>query len=110
MAYQTKGSRRTIAVDFDGVIADYEGWKGFPSFGLPRRDVCRAPKALREEGWKIVIHTTRGEQEIMDYLTLHEIVHDEINRNAGYQTAGTKPVATVYSDDRAVTHSGDNLR
>ena len=46
----------------------------------------------------------------MDYLTLHEIVHDEINRNAGYQTAGTKPVATVYSDDRAVTHSGDNLR
>src|SRR5713101_8849218 len=26
----TKDFRRTIAVDFDGVIAEYDGWKGCP--------------------------------------------------------------------------------
>lgn len=29
----------TIAVDFDGVIADYDGWKGTGVFGVPRNDV-----------------------------------------------------------------------
>ena len=28
MASKQSGSRRAIAVDFDGVIADYDGWKG----------------------------------------------------------------------------------
>jgi adenylylsulfate kinase len=107
MASKQNNSRRTIAVDFDGVIADYQGWKGAGVLGAPRGDVLEALRALRAEGWKIVIHTTRAEKEIAAYLAHHKIPYDEINRNSDYQTQGVKPVADVYWDDRAVCYSGD---
>jgi hypothetical protein len=101
---------RTIAVDFDGVLAEYSGWKGIEVLGAPRMDVIKALRVLRHEGWKIVVHTTRSEQHIIDYLSLHDIPYDEINRNSHYPSAGGKPVATVYWDDRAVRYSGDAFR
>lgn len=107
MAYQLNNSRRTIAVDFDGVIADYDGYKGPGVLGEPRLDVISAMRTLHSEGWKIVINTTRGETEILEYLQRHGIPHDEINRNSDYKTQGPKPVADVYWDDRALTYSGD---
>lgn len=107
MAHQLNNSRRTIAVDFDGVIADYEGYKGPGVLGTPRMDVIEAMRTLQSEGWKIVINTTRGESEIRPYLALHQVPHDEINRNSDYTTAGPKPVADVYWDDRAFCYSGD---
>ncbi len=98
---------RTIAVDFDGVIADYDGWKGTGVLGPPRRDVLEALRVLHAEGWKIIVHTTRGEMEISGYLAEHGIPHHEINRNSDYSTLGAKPVADVYWDDRALRYSGD---
>jgi adenylylsulfate kinase len=107
MAHKLNNSKRTIAVDFDGVIAEYDGYKGPGVLGEPRLDVIDALRTLRAEGWKIVIHTTRGEQEIVGYLAQHGIPHDEINRNSDYKTQGPKPVADLYWDDRAVSYSGD---
>jgi adenylylsulfate kinase len=107
---RTQQLPRTIAVDFDGVIAEYDGWKGTGILGPPRRDVLEALRLLHAEGWKIVIHTTRGEVEIAGYLAEHGIPHHEINRNSDYRTLGTKPVADVYWDDRAVCYSGNALR
>jgi hypothetical protein len=98
---------KTIAVDFDGVIAEYDGWKGFGILGQPRKDVLDALRVLHDEGWKIIIHTTRGEDEIAAYLIEHGIPHHEINRNSDYRTLGGKPVADVYWDDRAFCYSGD---
>lgn len=98
---------KTIAVDFDGVIAEYDGWKGFGILGMPRRDVLAALRTLHAEGWKIIIHTTRGEEEISGYLIEHGIPHHEINRNSDYRTLGGKPVADVYWDDRALCYSGN---
>lgn len=107
MAYKLNNSKRTIAVDFDGVIAEYDGYKGPGVLGAPRLDVVESLRTLQSEGWKIVIYTTRGEAEILSYLAQHRIPHDEINRNSDYKTAGVKPVADVYWDDRAVRYSGD---
>jgi hypothetical protein len=107
MASTLNGSRRTIAVDFDGVIADYDGWKGPGVLGPLRQDVFSALQTLKAEGWKIVIHTTRGLQEIVSYLDRHQIPYDEVNHNSDYTTGGVKPVADVYWDDRAVVYSGD---
>lgn len=98
---------KTIAVDFDGVIAEYDGWKGFGILGMPRKDVLAALRTLHAEGWKIIIHTTRGEEEISGYLIEHGIPHHEINRNSDYRTLGGKPVADVYWDDRALCYSGN---
>lgn len=110
MAYQLNNSKRTIAVDFDGVIADYDGYKGPGVLGAPRMDVISAMRTLHSEGWKIVINTTRGEAEISAYLQQHQIPHDEINRNSDYTTGGSKPVADVYWDDRALCYTGDATR
>ena len=97
----------TIAVDFDGVIADYDGWKGNQTFGSPRSDVIEALQVLRSEGWKIVIYSTRGVEEIKPYLIANTVPFDEINQNSSYRTGGTKPVATDYWDDRACRYSGN---
>ncbi len=107
MAAGQNNLRRTIAVDFDGVVAEYDGWKGEGVLGEPRADVQEALLLLRAEGWKIVIHTTRGEHEVGEYLERNKIPFDEINRNSDYKTLGAKPVADVYWDDRAVRYSGD---
>lgn len=107
MAHKLNNSARTIAVDFDGVIANYDGYKGHGVLGEPRPDVVEALRTLRAEGWKIVVHTTRGWDEIKDYLARYDIPYDEYNRNSDYSTGGQKPVADVYWDDRAVCYSGD---
>lgn len=107
MASKEAGVRRTIAVDFDGVIADYDGWRGVGVLGKPRSDVKECLNLLHSDGWKIIIHTTRGEKEISDYLRANGIPYDEFNCNSDYKTLGVKPVADVYWDDRALCYSGD---
>jgi hypothetical protein len=99
----------TIAVDFDGVIADYNGWTESSVIGPPRKDVVEALKVLRQEGWKIVVYSCRGTHEIAPYLTENEIPFDEINPDPPKPTKGTKPRAAVYWDDRACCYSGNAL-
>ena len=102
-------SRLTVAVDFDGVIADYNGWTESSLIGAPRKDVVEALKVLRREGWKIVVYSCRGTHEIAPYLQENEIPFDEINPGPPKGTKGTKPRATVYWDDRACCYSGNAL-
>jgi adenylylsulfate kinase len=102
--------RPTIAVDFDGVIANYDGWIEISEFGAPRSDVIHALQQLRAEGWKVVIYSTRCSSQLSFYLDQHDIPYDEVNTNSDYHTAGVKPVATVYWDDRALKYSGNAYR
>jgi hypothetical protein len=97
----------TIAVDFDGVIADYDGWEGTGAPGSPRSDVLEALKVLHDEGWKIVIHSCRASAELSSYLLENKVPFDEINKNSSRPTGGSKPAATVYWDDRACCYSGN---
>jgi adenylylsulfate kinase len=101
--------RPSLAVDFDGVIADYDGWRGHGVIGKPRADVVHALRLLAAEGWKIIVHTTRSAEEIAAYLQVFAIPFEEINRNSDYRNAGAKPVATVYWDDRALRYSGSAM-
>jgi hypothetical protein len=100
-------AKLTLAVDFDGVIAEYDGWADQKTFGTPRKDVVKALGALRDEGWKIIIFSCRETQGLISYLTQHSVPYDEVNQNSSYLTGGAKPVANVYWDDRAVRYSGD---
>jgi hypothetical protein len=97
----------TIAVDFDGVIADYEGWTDAESVGAPRSDVLEVLHILRREGWKIIVYSCRSSAERGPYLNKNAIPFDEINQNSSRPTGGAKPSATVYWDDRACRYSGD---
>jgi len=107
---EAKARRKAIAVDFDGVIANYQGWCGRTVFGSPRADVLEVLRQLRAEGWKIIIHTTRREKDMLSFLNEFSVEYDEVNVNSDYQNLGGKPVATVYWDDRALRYSGNAFR
>lgn len=103
-------STRTIAVDFDGVIANYNGWRGRSVLGRPREDVVEALNNLRSEGWKIIVHTTRCKEDIIKYLRDASIPFDGINADGSTDRIGCKPRANIYWDDRALKYSGNARR
>lgn len=101
---------KTICIDFDGVIASYQGWEGADKFGDPVPGVQSALKVLRQEGYRIIIFTTRKvTAALKKYLKDNDITYDYINRNPDQpKDAGTdKPVADIYLDDRAVCFRGN---
>jgi hypothetical protein len=106
------GEHKTVAVDFDGVISAYNGWKGEGVFGKPI-DLQRMISELlylHHQGWKIIIWTTRNEQaDVADWLGRHIIPYDAINHNPWAPkniVNSRKIVADVYIDDRAIPFDG----
>lgn len=111
---------KTVAVDFDGVIAQYDGWKGVYVLGEPIEGAREFVQALRSHGYNILIYTARCNialngyevkntsednymgryvalrKSVSDYLKKHDIPFDDIFMGQG------KPLADAYIDDRAV--------
>ncbi len=99
---------RTVAVDFDGVLCEYdEVWRGPDHFGEPTSWGRPLLDRLRELGYqRIVLFTCRvipkwndgrpAEQlraAVQRWLDDHGMAVDEIT--------GEKPLAQLYIDDRA---------
>jgi hypothetical protein len=94
----------TIAVDLDGTILKYDGWKGEDHFGEPRVGARKALKELQRQGKLVIINTCRGNtKKVKEVLFEHDIPFDFVNENPN-QPKGTsdKIQADVYVDDRAV--------
>lgn len=105
------GSYRTVAVDFDGVISRYDGWKGPGVFGGPIEGCREELEKLKEEGWTVIIFTTRGVDIdlVRNYLVKHKIPFDHINENrpdAPKNISDKKVIADCYIDDRAINFDG----
>jgi adenylylsulfate kinase len=102
--------KKTICIDFDGVIAQYDGEFEQDKFGEPVAGVKSALKVLKENGYTIIIFTTRKPTaKFKKYLEDNEIVYDAINENPD-QPEGTnegKPLADIYLDDRAICFDGN---
>ena len=97
--------RKTICLDFDGVINSYRsGWQGEQSIpDPPIHGTDRAIAKLRSR-FHVVVHSARcrtetGRRAIASWLELHGIEVDEICEH--------KPPAHVYVDDRAIHFNGD---
>ena len=96
----------TIVFDFDGVIHSYtSGWQGTDVASDPPVDgIANVLKELRDEGYEVVIVSTRSKVTegvicIMDYCKKYNIPYDRI--------LAEKPPALVYVDDRAICFDGD---
>ena len=95
----------TIAVDFDGVLNTYRGWKGEEHLYDLRPGAVEFLEKL-SNNYKVVIYTTRAqspecEKRIWDWLKEHDI-----NQYIEKITAD-KIRAIVYIDDRAIQFNGD---
>lgn len=103
--------KRSVCVDLDGVLAQYDGWKGVEHIGDPIPGAVLFTKRLQEIA-RVVIFTTRTNadpkisernesverltQRVRLWLDAHGFAYDEIYVGQG------KPLASAYVDDRAV--------
>lgn len=97
------------AFDFDGVIAQYSGFKGIHHTEEPNAEVVKAIRILKAEGHKIILHSTRGEKLLKKYCADYDIPIDYFNRNPEREGENPgKPIAHVYVDDRSICYRGQS--
>lgn len=97
---------KVIAVDFDGIIAKYEGdWNGPEYVGELKES--EHPKEclniLKDIGFTIVIYTCRSELEpVKSFLDENEIPHHHVNKNPHQPDtiSENKMYAWKYIDDQ----------
>lgn len=87
----------TIAVDLDGVLNLYDGWKGPEAFAEPRPGAREFLEEARTT-YRVVIHTTRDPEAVTKWL--------EANGFPLYEVTSQKVPAVVYLDDRALPFQG----
>jgi hypothetical protein len=98
----------TIAVDFDGTLVTAtigpDGDFDEESAGNLRPGAKAVMEAWRDKGYRIIIHTVRGNTDFVgSYLEEKGVPFDHINENPDQpEGASSKPLADVYVDDRAV--------
>lgn len=103
---------KILALDFDGTLCEYDGWKGPAHFGKPFPEVVaelHKLKATPGEKWAIVIFTTRRtDYALKAHLDKHNVPYDYINKHP-WQPPGSsyKVTADVYLDDRALRFTGN---
>jgi hypothetical protein len=98
-------ARRTVCLDFDGVIHSYRsGWCGAEIIPDPPIHGTREAVAQLRKRFRVVVHSARcatdaGCAAVTAWLLKHNIEIDEVCR--------FKPPAAIYVDDRAVPFRGD---
>lgn len=99
---------KVVAIDFDGVIVEYDGWHGKKHVGdvrwenHPRENL----KRLQEEGIRVMIYTCRSHHDpVVEVLSENNIPYDWINCNPLQPESVSKHKiwATWYIDDRTPT-------
>ncbi len=101
--------KRTICLDFDGVIHSYRsGWCGATVIPDPPIHGSREAISTLRTQYRVVVlssrcHTEEGRKAVRDWLQEHRIEVDEVCEH--------KPPAHIYVDDRAIRFQGewDNL-
>ena len=96
----TKEYIPTIALDFDGVLNTYTGWKGENELYEPRPGTRQFLEKLSKK-YSVKIYSTRDASKIKRWLYNHNLDQyiDEVTN--------TKPLAIAYVDDRAIRFNGD---
>jgi len=92
------------AVDFDGTIVEYDGWKGYKHIGEEKEGAIDTLKELIDMGVKIIVYTTRCNPTMPDHhLAWLEVKLWLKEQGLGdVEITGLKPYAHFYVDDRAI--------
>ncbi|MGD8189950.1 hypothetical protein ACQCN2_08205 [Brevibacillus ginsengisoli] len=90
--------RPIIALDFDGVLAEYSGWQGEHHMGNPIPGALEFINA-NQSSYQFVIYTVRKPQRIIEWLQKNAFPYIPVTN--------TKPKASAYIDDRAIRFDGN---
>jgi len=106
-----------IVFDFDGVLCEYQGWRGHDNIGEPIMPMVDLVIDLHKKGHKLKLCTTRlnphpfgderidedvvslkAKRTIIDWLDRHGIL------DCFVEITGYKPYGEYYIDDRALRY------
>ena len=90
---------KIVSIDFDAVLAEYEGFKGPMVVGKPIKGAKKFINAVRTSGFTPVIFTTRDVRLIEGWLVKNNFPKIEVTNN--------KFPSVVYIDDRSIQFKGD---
>jgi hypothetical protein len=90
-------SKKTILVDFDGVLSAYSGWKGEDQLAPPL-DKARHAMHLLSKDYTLVCFTTRAAEYVEPWLRKHGFPHMRVSNH--------KDPAFLQIDDRAICFQG----
>lgn len=101
----SSSKKKTISLDFDGVLHSYkQGWNG----PVPKEDPVEGAqdfvKYLRKKGYEVVIFSSRaktkeGREGIASWLEKHDF--------PSLEAMNKKPEALLYIDDRGYRFEGE---
>ena len=94
--------KKTIALDFDGVLNNYTGWKGEKCLYTPLPGLEDFLSTLNEE-YDVVIFTCRDIRKVYTWLEKYDL------RKYVKVVTETKPKAMIYIDDRALKFEGNYI-
>lgn len=105
--------KKTVCVDLDGVLAQYDGWKGHEHIGDPIPGAVAFVDGLLDFA-RVVIHTSRcadddsrkdwtdAQQKESTDLVRQWLIKHGFTGGISIWTKPGKPMASAYVDDRAV--------
>jgi hypothetical protein len=99
---------KTLAIDFDGVLSAYRGWKGPSHLDAPLEGAIDALRRYMTV-YEVVIFTTRADTEeggaaLRSWLRNAGLKEEEIDR---IEITNRKPPAWLYIDDRCHLFTGN---
>ncbi|GAI89623.1 unnamed protein product [marine sediment metagenome] len=100
--------KKTIAIDFDGVIHKYsKGWQDGEIYDEPVEGALEAIVELLIKGYKVSIFTTREHPAVVKNWIIDKMYKcKEIEGKPFYQenfeVTNKKPIAIAYIDDRGI--------
>ncbi len=89
-----------IAIDFDGVLAEYEGYKGEEILGKPIHGAKEFINKILDSGLSYVIFTTKPAEKVMAWINKNKFPKPESITNK-------KIPSPLYIDDRCIRFVGD---
>lgn len=93
---------KIIALDFDGVLNQYQGWTEGAPIPEPMPGAFEFLQTLAVEcGARVIIFTCRAVSDVWKWLHHHQMVPFVSN------VTNLKPPAYVYVDDRAICFRGN---
>ena len=94
-----------IAFDFDGVLAKYNGWRGFNKLGKPIKQIIKLVQRLYKENYYIIIWTGRQDTPTLrQWLKTNEVPYHTLNnpKHNPPVASAMKPYFQCVVDDRAI--------